>query len=249
MNKIEIIDFFSKNYSCRKCFNNPNITKSGKPFGVADISGPQPRWLGRNYFSSEKKICIMLINPGSGNKTPENEWAPLKKLNKAETQELKEKFWDQLMYTNEVGMPKWGAWVNLYFESLGLVEKKDEVAFMNMMLCASKGNAYNKKSLDLCFSSQSSHVLRMLSPDILIFSGAQTISNSLKKPIAMSKLRDKGGEHSREIDPSLVKKEIRECLHRNSKYFFIGHYAARYSTGDFDKAMNDASIVSKSIKN
>lgn len=248
MNKIEVIDFFSKNYFCRKCFNNPNITKSGKPFGVADVSGPQPRWLGKNYFNSEKKICIMLINPGSGDKTPENEWAPLEKLNKAKTQEHKEKFWDQLMYTNEVGMPKWGAWVNLYFESLGLVEKKDEVAFMNMMLCASKGNAYNKKSLDLCFSSQSSNLLKMLSPDVLIFSGAQTISNSLKKPIAMSKLREKGGEYSREIDSSLIKNEIRDCLHRNSKYFFIGHYAARHSTGDLDKAMNDARIVSKSIQ-
>jgi len=242
MNKIEVIDFFSKNYFCRKCFNNPNITKSGKPFGVADVSGPQPRWLGKNYFNSEKKICIMLINPGSGDKTPENEWAPLEKLNKAETQELKEKFWDQLMYTNEVGMPKWGAWVNLYFESLGLVEKKDEVAFMNMMLCASKGNAYNKKSLDLCFSSQSSNLLKMLSPDILIFSGAQTISNILKKSIPLSTLREKKGEYSREIDSSLIKKEIKDCLLPTTKYYFMGHYA--YIKNEDHE---DARIIANSI--
>ena len=63
MNHIEVMNFFAENYSCRKCFNNPNISLSGKTFNVAEVSGPQPRWLGKNYFDAHKKICIMLINP------------------------------------------------------------------------------------------------------------------------------------------------------------------------------------------
>ncbi|MDB4254336.1 hypothetical protein N9884_06210, partial [Gammaproteobacteria bacterium] len=110
MNQIEVMNFFAENYSCRKCFNNPNISLSGKTFNVAEVSGPQPRWLGKNYFDAHKKICIMLINPGSGDKTPEDEWAPLKNMHQADNQELRTKHWNELMHTNEVGMPKWGAW-------------------------------------------------------------------------------------------------------------------------------------------
>ena len=90
MSKLEAINFFSSNYSCTKCFNNPKITKSGQTLTLADVRGPQPRWIGSNYFNSAQKICVMLINPGSGDKTPENEWAPLKKMNLARTDKDKE---------------------------------------------------------------------------------------------------------------------------------------------------------------
>ena len=225
MNQIEVMNFFAENYSCRKCFNNPNISLSGKTFNVAEVSGPQPRWLGKNYFDAHKKICIMLINPGSGDKTPEDEWAPLKNMHQADNQELRTKHWNELMHTNEVGMPKWGAWEKLYFDSLKLKKTKDSIAFMNMMLCASKGNTYNKHSLDLCFSSQSSKLLTYLSPDILIFSGAQTIANAMKKPISLKELRDTGGDESREIKRLLIKNEIKSCLSKDARFYFMGHYA------------------------
>ena len=225
MGKLDAINFFSSNYPCTKCFNNQKILKSGKKLELADVRGPQPRWIGDRYFDSTQKICVMLINPGSGDKTPENEWAPLKKMHFAKTHKDKEVFWNELMDTNKNGMPKWGAWDDLYLKTLGLNKRKDSVAFMNMMLCASKGNSYTTNSLDLCFSEQSNKLLSLLSPDILIFSGAQTIKNALKKPQSLTELRKKGGSKSRELNSVLIKNSIKNCLHKNTKFFFMGHYA------------------------
>jgi hypothetical protein len=240
--KLEVINFFSSNYSCKKCFNNPHIINSGNTFEIADVSGPQPRWIGRDYFNSNQKVCIMLINPGSGDKTPENEWAPLKKLSEAGSQEKKEEHWSELMQTNENGMPKWGAWEDLYFGSLGLREKRHSTAFMNMMLCASKGNNYNTNSLDLCFSEHSSKLLKLLSPDILIFSGHQTIKNALKKPKKLIDLRNERGTKTREINSFLIKNTIKNCLKKNAKYFFMGHYAYIKSEDH-----QDARIIANSL--
>ena len=225
MSKLEAINFFSSNYSCTKCFNNPKITKSGQTLILADVRGPQPRWIGSNYFNSAQKICVMLINPGSGDKTPENEWAPLKKMNLARTDKDKEIHWKELMETNKNGMPKWGAWDDLYFNSLGLRDKSNSIAFMNMMLCASKGNTYTTNSLDLCFSERSSKLLSLLSPEILIFSGAQTIKNALKKPESLTELRKKRGTKSRELSSFHIKQSIKDCLSKNTKFYFMGHYA------------------------
>ena len=225
LSKLNVIDFFSSNYSCSKCFNNQKITKSGKKLVLADVRGPQPRWIGNNYFNSTQKICVMLINPGSGDKTPENEWASLEKMHSAETDKDKEIHWKELMETNKNGMPKWGAWDDLYLKSLGLSTKKDSVAFMNMMLCASKGNTYTTNSMDLCFSEKSNKLLSLLSPDVLIFSGAQTIKNALKRPESLTDLRKKRGTKSRELSSLLIKLSIKNCLTKNTKFYFMGHYA------------------------
>ena len=219
MSKLEAINFFSSNYLCTNCFNNQKIKKSGKTLALADVRGPQPRWIGNNYFNSSQKICVMLINPGSGDKTPENEWAPLEKMHLARTDKDKETHWKELMETNKNGMPKWGAWDDLYFKSLGLSDKKDSVAFMNMMLCASKANTYTTNSLDLCFSERSNKLLSLLSPEILIFSGAQTIKNALKKPESLSELRKKRGTKSRELSSLLIKESIKNCLSKNTKFY------------------------------
>ena len=36
----ELVNLFSENRNCRKCFNNPQIIKSGEMFGVSDVKGP-----------------------------------------------------------------------------------------------------------------------------------------------------------------------------------------------------------------
>ena len=74
------------------------------------------------------------------------------------------------MEVNDFGMPKWGSWESLYFDSLKLSNIKNNVAFMNLMLCASKGNSYNQHSLKNCFSTHSNKILEALSPKAIIFS-------------------------------------------------------------------------------
>ena len=74
----------------------------------------------------------------------------------------------------------------------------DEICFTNWMLCAAKyvnpegklQNAYNKKSIETCFSNVSSKVLSILSPDIIIFSGGVSIDAAVKEPISLTKRRN-----------------------------------------------------------
>ena len=51
-----------------------------------------------------------------------------------------------------------------------------------------------------------------MSPEILIFSGAQTIKNALKKPESLTELRKKRGTKSRELSSFHIKQSIKDCL-------------------------------------
>ena len=147
-------------------------------FRVSDVKGPQPRWVGENYFNAKQRICFVLINPGSGDKTPENEWSALPNLSLDKDAETRTSAWDDLMKTNDKGMGKWGSWKSLYIDTFGFESILSEICFTNWMLCAAKykdssgelKNAYNMKSIDTCFSNLSSRVFSLLSPDVVIFS-------------------------------------------------------------------------------
>ena len=266
MSKVETINFFSENYHCRDCFNNPRITISYQQFQVTNIEGPQPRWIGKKYFESRKKICLMLINPGSGNNTPDKEWEPLKLLHLEKNKDQKIDLWNQLMKTNKDGMDKWGKWKSLYLDRFGFNEDKklNEISFMNKMLCAAwytnkedkLENAYTPRSLENCFKLQSSSLLKILSPKNLIFSGIKTIASILKKPkelsmsevnssedLSLKNFRKSLGPDSRELNPSDVKDEIRFCLDQDVRYFFMGHYGRSVSQEDY----NDVDIIKNQI--
>mgnify|MGYP006171858131 FL=1 len=229
----ELVNLFSENRNCRKCFNNPQIIKSGEMFAVSDVKGPQPRWVGENYFNSKQRICFVLINPGSGDKTPDNEWSSLPNLSLGKNMTIRTSAWQDLMKTNEKGMEKWGSWKSLYIDTFGFEDNLDEICFTNWMLCAakyknSKGkfeNAYNTKSIETCFSNVSNRVLSNLSPDIIIFSGGFSIDAAVKKPISLTERRNKSGNKSREISSFEIKKEVKDCLAKKTRYFYMGHYA------------------------
>ena len=229
----ELIDLFSENRNCRKCFNNPQIIKSGEMFRVSDVKGPQPRWVGENYFNSKQRICFVLINPGSGDKTPDNDWSSLSNLSLAKNVTTRTSAWQDLMETNDKGMEGWDSWKNLYIDTFGFENNLDEICFTNWMLCAAKyvnpegklQNAYNKKSIETCFSNVSSKVLSILSPDVIIFSGGVSIDAAVKKPIPLTERRNKSGDKSREISSFEIKKEVKDCLKKKARYFYMGHYA------------------------
>lgn len=254
LSKIEVINFFSDNYKCRSCFHNPKIKLNHQQFNPANVEGPQPRWIGKNYFESDKKICFMLINPGSGNNTPNKEWEPLKNLYKEKKEIERLNIWDQIMKVNKSSMPKWGKWKSLYLDQFGFdsEEELNKICFTNMMLCSAwvrKNNkfvnAYNSKSLDNCFNNCSNNLLKILSPKHIIFSGVQTINSALNHNqwISLSKLRSFSGPNSREINSSKIKKKIRDCLDPDVKFFYIGHYGMTTTHNDY----LDADIIKKQI--
>ena len=239
----KVINFFANNYHCRSCFNNPRVIKSKNTLQIGEIVGPQPRWIGKDYFSSKNKICLILINPGSGDSnTPKKDWDYLKELNVVKDSKTKKQIWDKIMSVNSSGMPKWGNWEQLYFRDLGLKEIKNEIAFMNFMLCASKNNIYCQSSLQNCFFEKSGELLELLNPNIVIFSGHETIKFALKRKLSMREYQF--FYPNGEIDVSEINPFICEKISNKAKFFIMSHYAY-YN----EAKRNEAKAISKVLKN
>ena len=244
--KIKLIDLFSEHRNCNKCFDNKLIKNNGNEFRTSDIKGPQPRWVGKNYFNSFIRICFILINPGSGNKTPNNEWSSLNMLDLKNTDEVRMSAWKDIMETNLRGMPNWGAWKKLYLDSFGLDEFFNVIAFVNWMLCAAKvegkngkfTNAYNKASLENCFSNVSNEAFKILDPNIVIFSGQTSIDAAVKDSIPLRERRKLSGTNSRKIPVDQLKNTVRDCFQDKTEFYYMGHYAYINS-----KDYEDANII------
>ncbi len=168
-------EFYKKAIDCNHCFENLDIER-----GIVKAS--QPRWIGENYFQAEKRICILMINPGDVG--PKDEYSQIKSSN--EFQSLIEGFkddivsWEDLMFFILRDMPNWGVggkYMKLYFDHLGLALK--DSAFLNIMLCSAKKldrngqmkNFYNQQTMQNCFELHTLSMLTELNPDVCILSG------------------------------------------------------------------------------
>ena len=49
--------------------------------------------------------------------------------------------------------------------------------------------------------------------------------NALKKPESLTEVRKKRGTKSRELSSFHIKQSIKDCLSKNTKFYFMGHYA------------------------
>ena len=68
----------------------------------------------------------MLINPGSGDKTPDNDWSSLPNLSLAKNVTTRTSAWQDLMETNDKGMEGWDSWKNLYIDTFGFENNLDD---------------------------------------------------------------------------------------------------------------------------
>ena len=50
---------YRETLSCRACF------KADSKLKESTIAGPQPRWVGKDYFSQAKRVLFVLKNPGA----------------------------------------------------------------------------------------------------------------------------------------------------------------------------------------
>ena len=248
MNKLDLIELYQDGINCRSCFekfrtiSQKNVAK-----------GAQPRNVGKDYFSQDLKICIVLINPGGGHTPSDGNWDDfLQKLKKAKSSKEKEASWDSIqnfISKEEKFWGKSGAWNKLYYDSLGL--DKDNIAMVNIMLCAVDKDEYKKeKTLDFCFfyKQKSLNILKALNPDKIILSGVETINffRKDKEPIkSLGDLREKRNNYRKRVFEVKGKEELKKIEfqkiptskidERIQKIFFetnfysIGHYAARGS--------------------
>ena len=214
---------YKKATECNSCFENPELVR-GK------VKKPQPRWVGEDYFSSDKRICILMINPG--------DVGPKSKLDQqqssSEFENLINRFseglvsWEEIMFFILSDMPNWGQggkYNKLYFDHLKLPLK--EIAFLNVMLCSARKkdprgkfqNYYSQHTMQNCFSNHTRNLLEKLNPNICILSGTAV------------------WEFARRSNLS--------SIFTNCKFKSLGHYAARGE--DWNRAVETAHVISREL--
>ena len=169
---IKVRKIYVKASKCDDCFTSPHYK-----INRGDVKISQPRWVGENYPSSLKRICVVSINPGNlGKKSSQTESS---KLFEDKIRNFAKDFnkWDDMMLFIKNDMKNWGKgrYKKFYFESMKL--DISETAFVNMMLCSATGsggknNAYSSSSLKNCYSKFTKQIIINLNPKILILSGS-----------------------------------------------------------------------------
>ena len=175
---IEVINTYKQATQCNSCFENKEFKmERGR------VRKAQPRWIGKNYFSSDLRICLMLINPGNvGPRKGQAKIEASKKFGNAIKKFGKDvKSWRDVMSFIHNDMKNWGEgrYWHFYFEKMKL--NIDEVAMMNMMLCSAtelnkNGNHYTSDSLRNCYALHTKKLITELDPDFLILSGTKVTS-------------------------------------------------------------------------
>lgn len=146
---------------CQVCFDNGWVSHS-----LINIA--QPRWIGPQYYSSEPKILIILLNPGSGGDT---RWANKRLLTLMEGYKDGKNTIDEIFEHQAQDIHNWGQgrFANFYLRGLNL--SLQNIAFANVAWCASAGNSYPGQMLSECFNRYTSSLVQLLDPKVVILSG------------------------------------------------------------------------------
>lgn len=173
MNKIAKI--YRKAIGCRMCFTE----ETGLKAPIIDVA--QPRWIGENYQNVRPRITFIMINPGAGDRT--------KDAGNHDAQEVLYRFSDgvttfaDVMSFQRQHMQTWGRpcgrFLRFYVEDLNL--KLDDIAFLNIALCATLGNCYPKWMLNQCLGKYTGMILQELNLDLVVLCGinAQQFSKEI----------------------------------------------------------------------
>jgi len=169
--KIEVQDIYREATKCNSCFENFKIAR-GK------VRKAQPRWIGNNYFSADRRICVIAINPGNvGTKFKDAKKKAASQFDKTIKNFGKgQSSWKDVMNFIDTDMKNWGEgrYKKFYFDLMNL--PIDEVAMINMMLCSAtefgkQKNYYNENTLRNCFNKHTRELIQALNPDVCILSG------------------------------------------------------------------------------
>ncbi len=161
------------NTNIRKIFNDAiNCNDCANIAELLPNSIPEPRWIGKKYFSSLSRIMLVLLNPGSGKgykEYPQNTVDPLKQY-KSGNITIEEYFLHQ-----REDMKSWGhkeKFLNFYERGIEL--DFDSIAIANIAWCATINNKYKSNMLKNCFNRNTKELIKILKPNIIILSGTVT---------------------------------------------------------------------------
>jgi hypothetical protein len=159
--EVELI--FRKAISCSTCF-----TGQGSTLQRALVDTAQPRPIGENYWTSELRIVLMLLNPAAGKVAHAGPNLTFKRLLHAYADAsgpLESVFQHQRRE-----MPTWGSgqFGRLYLDGYGL--KLNDIATANVAWCAERGGSY-EAMLAPCFDRHTLPSLCALQPDVILLAG------------------------------------------------------------------------------
>lgn len=154
---------------CNSCFSAGTVEP-------ALIDLPQPKWVGPRYRTTERRVVIVLINPGAG-----AGWAD------QQNEKLRQHLVDfrdggslePAMAHQREDMPNWGKgrFCTYFFGQpsnggLGLIP--DEIALVNIAWCATKDNRYPRSFLNACYAKHTAHLIEILEPTAVLLCGSAT---------------------------------------------------------------------------
>jgi hypothetical protein len=162
---LEVERLYREASRCRRCFEQLGLQPP-----TIDIA--QPRWVGPHYWTSDQRVLILMINPGSGANRLDG--ADLRMRNalhefrdgRAPLREILDRQVDD--------MPRWGRgrfW-GFFVGDLGL--SMDQVAFGNIAWCATSDNSYPRRMLSACLDLFTARLVKLLQPTHILLSGAAT---------------------------------------------------------------------------
>ncbi len=164
----ELVDsIFKSAMGCRDCFVK----------GLADpayLNLPQPRGIGREYFSSHPKVAMVLLNPGRGDNPEHRLTNDRHKAVLEDYMTSRMQFGEYLKFERSL-MDDWGkprGRFLKFIDFLGL--SLDKIAVVNLAWCADSGNKSPTRMLSNCFDRHTSRLLEALAPQVAILSGAKT---------------------------------------------------------------------------
>jgi hypothetical protein len=160
-----ITDLYRRALRCRVCF----AEDTGLKAPIIDVA--QPRWVGTRFRAARLRIAFVMLNPGAGD--------PSKDAGNRVARELLlgfrdggATFADVLAFQRE-HMESWGKpagrFLRFYIRDLDL--ELEDVAFLNIALCATLRNRYPSWMLDRCFADHSGMILRQLKPNLVVLCG------------------------------------------------------------------------------
>jgi hypothetical protein len=158
----KLLQIFRTAVECNTCFENTALMRSA-------IDLPQPRLIGQNYWSSGKRVLIVLINPGSGAGRKDGADRVHRDLIasfRSGTGTIEEIFQHQ-----RDDIVNWSRFVSFFINRLGL--DLSELALANIAWCGTKSNSYPAKMLNECFALHTAGLVRALEPEIILLSGTR----------------------------------------------------------------------------
>jgi len=158
----EVLQIFQTAVKCSACFESTSLRRS-----VIDL--PQPRLIGQSYWSCEKRVLILLINPGSGAARRDN--ADLAHRNLIALFRSGTGSIDEIFRHQRDDIANWGRFVSFFINRLGL--NLSELALANIAWCGTDGNRYPLTMLERCFDRYTSALIRALKPNVILLSGTR----------------------------------------------------------------------------